>query len=621
MALPTHINDGGRSLEEQYVEHAVYGKVLHPPNQSVEEFVSKADGKIHPAFDASGFAIERGRLMISVPDLDRSPQEGHQELNLQDLYRECFDAYDVFIKTYYRVFKANSDEDIDAAAELQPPSKIQSFQEVETVIATICEHLEAKQRAKIKLRERNPCTRRLHDALAAFKRQSKNVELFLSVLPSGSEYGSLICGALSVVFSAIDKHEILKENVCQAVEEIQEAMGNQEYVAQIYREDPEIHRRMANVCASIFKILGYILRFVGQTKLKKLTQAIMRPATHGDELSGLLSQLRMMNKYLVDRAEKLLHRALRNSQEASSKTAALQLEHNLRVSDVLGQVHNAIATFQNDLKAWAVNGQGKPYIQQIPANFDIDKLLEDMNYQGSLVDDDCSNITCGYHLSRREEEVIQQLTIDIRVEAFVKVKRSAALLILGGNNCRDLPLSAISYFNANIFGSLSSLARQERSICVLAYFCGQHKDDGEPFSSPMDLITTLILQLLSQTGNNIDPETLLQFRIMDTLYEQKLASVCKLLAKLLDALSKDTLVFCLIDGVSFFESPKARKEDMIVVVGFLLRHARKRQRKARGAKLKVLFAAPSSCHELHEMFEEYETFTVDGGLRDRDALR
>ncbi|KAK2767953.1 hypothetical protein CKAH01_04521 [Colletotrichum kahawae] len=600
MALLTSINDAGLSIEEQYVEQAVYGKPLRPPNQAVEETREVED--LSPEF---GPFFSRWTPRV-------------------DLYRECFDAYHGFLKTYYKVFKANSDEDIDAAVDLKPPSNIKSFQEVEAVIATVGERLEAKQRAKIKSKERNACARRLHNALSAFKRQSKNIEMFLGVLPSSSEYVSLICGALSVVFSAIDKHETLKENVCQAVEEIQVAMGNQEYVAQIYREDLQIHRRMASVCASIFDILGYILRFVGQTSLEKVKTALLHPATHGDELSGLLSQLGMRNKYLVDRAQMLLHSTLRAGQEASSKMAVVHLEQMLRMSDNLEQFHKLMAMFLEDRKvesARSVNEQGRPRIQQAPASFSIEKLLEDMNYQYSLVSDDCSDITGGYHLSRREEEVIQQLTIDIRLEAFVKVKRSAALLILGGNSCRDLPLSAISYFNANMVGSLNSIAIQERSICVLAYFCGQHTDDGEPFSSPSDLITTFVLQLLSQAGHIIEPEVLNQSRIMDTLYEQKVESICKLLLKLLDALPKDTLVFCLVDGVSFFESPESRKEDMIVVVGLLLRHSRKRQRKARGAKLKVLFAAPSGCDELHEMFEEYEIFTIRDGLRDRDALR
>lgn len=59
---------------------------------------------------------------------------------------------------------------------------------------------------------------------------------------------------------------------------------------------------------------------------------------------------------------------------------------------------------------------------------------------------------------------------------------------------------------------------------------------------------------------------------------------------------------------------------MVVVVELLLHHAGKRQRKARGAKPKVLFAASSNCHE-HGMFEEWEIFTIHDGLRDRDAWR
>lgn len=80
MALLTSINDAGLSIEEKYVEQAVYGKPLRPPNQAVEEFVSKANGRIHPSFDANGFSVERGKLMISLPNSDHSSQGGRQEL-------------------------------------------------------------------------------------------------------------------------------------------------------------------------------------------------------------------------------------------------------------------------------------------------------------------------------------------------------------------------------------------------------------------------------------------------------------------------------------------------------------------------------------------------------------
>ncbi|KAK1845106.1 hypothetical protein CCHR01_12276 [Colletotrichum chrysophilum] len=561
--MTTHkpTDDANLSIEGQYTEQAVYGTLLHPKSQPVQEFLSRANGSLHPAFDASGFAIERGRLIISVQDFNHSSQGECQEF----------------------------DEEIDAAVELLPPSKAKSFQEVEAVIT-----------------------------------KSKNIEMFLGVLPSSSEYVSLLCGALSVVFSAIDKHETLKENVCKAIDEIRMAMGNQEYAAQVYREDRQIHKLMASVCASIFDILGYILRFVGQTSLKKVIMPLLRPATYGDDLPDLLSQLQTRSQHLVERAQLLLHSSIRKSQEASSKMTALQLQEILKISYTLDKLHKFVASGFEDhegiLKSLINDQRSKP-IEQLPVSFDVEKLLDDMDYQDSLVADDSSSVLRGYHLTRQEEIVVELLTGHIRLESFVKVKGSTALLLLGGDSCRDTPRSAISYFSANMVKSLTRIATQERSICILSYFCGQHTDDGEPFSSPVELITTFVLQLLSQSGHAIDPEVLIQSRIMDTLYEQKVASVCKLLVNLLDAASKDTLVFCLIDGVSFFESPKRRKEDMVIVVRLLLRHARKRQRKACGAKLKVLFAAPSGCDELHELFEEYEIFTIHDGLHNRDALR
>lgn len=90
---------------------------------------------------------------------------------------------------------------------------------------------------------------------------------------------------------------------------------------------------------------------------EKVKTALLHPATHGDELSGLLSQLGMRNKYLVDRAQILLHSTLRAGQEASSKMAVVHLEQMLRMSDNLEQFHKLMAMFLEDRKGTSLKIQ------------------------------------------------------------------------------------------------------------------------------------------------------------------------------------------------------------------------------------------------------------------------
>ncbi|KAF6825593.1 hypothetical protein CPLU01_10171 [Colletotrichum plurivorum] len=222
-----------------------------------------------------------------------------------------------------------------------------------------------------------------------------------------------------------------------------------------------------------------------------------------------------------------------------------------------------------------------------PRAFNVDRVLAQLGYNNmqAILRADCAGILRRSRLDRDEQRKVKELTNDVRLQAFVELGGSTVLLVQGGGP--DKPRSAVSHVSASMVEALGQVCGPDKGIHVLAYFCGEHRSRQSSFSTPTDLVIALILQLVYQC-RELDPG------VLDGL---------------MNALPDDSIVFVILDGVSFFEC-RWRRDEMSVIVEFLLYQARERQHKNRGAQIKVLFTTPSRCLGLRELFEAYEIYTL-----------
>lgn len=173
-----------------------------------------------------------------------------------------------------------------------------------------------------------------------------------------------------------------------------------------------------------------------------------------------------------------------------------------------------------------------------------------------------------------------------RIKAWLSLD-SPSLLLVNGNSTSHLDLST-AFFSAKIINTLMHHASQPREnieIIPLAYFCGKHQNyHTDVAASPAELAMSLLLQLVD-THRDFEPEVLQ--KCLENTVPDDPGSIFESLARLLNHLPLEAMVFVIIDGVEHFSRPDERKRKLREVFINLVHLFREQ----RGPKVKLLFTS------------------------------
>jgi len=79
-----------------------------------------------------------------------------------------------------------------------------------------------------------------------------------NILPTDS-YGSVLCGGLKLVFTAMEKHGLYRHEIYRALEEIPFALSDNAALVNLNGQDEELHRRAASLYRALFGLMDVIL--------------------------------------------------------------------------------------------------------------------------------------------------------------------------------------------------------------------------------------------------------------------------------------------------------------------------------------------------------------------------
>ena len=179
-------------------------------------------------------------------------------------------------------------------------------------------------------------------------------------------------------------------------------------------------------------------------------------------------------------------------------------------------------------------------------------------------------------------------------QSWLEVKSSRAILMNGNSDPMD-NTSPLSLFCAH----MTHLFVAAKSVIVISYFCGLHMDpviDGR--SNAQSMMISLIGQLLLQARQKH-----LQFDLsfmvkekLQLLAEDDVKTSCRIFRDLVIQLPKDMIIFCVIDGISLYESANG-VADLLYVwqrLNELLAHKKLK------AVMKLLATSPGQTLHLHD---------------------
>lgn len=120
--------------------------------------------------------------------------------------------------------------------------------------------------------------------------------------------------------------------------------------------------------------------------------------------------------------------------------------------------------------------------------------------------------------------------------------------------------------NLSVFcASLARNLREDHAIISIQFFCGRHDtpENNNPLCGPAGLIRSLIFQLIRTSGYvSFDLAFLSPSKIRSSIDKGDVPTLCWVFEQLVKQLPLDTLLFCFVDGLSFFEGRPYKNETM-----------------------------------------------------------
>lgn len=127
-------------------------------------------------------------------------------------------------------------------------------------------------------------------------------------------------------------------------------------------------------------------------------------------------------------------------------------------------------------------------------------------------------------------------------------------------------------------------------------------------ASPSGILISILSQLIHQIVESPAPITLMDASILDKLMHQE--DLECVFERLVGVRPAGTVLFCVLDGLSYYEDSK-RGEECMELLSMLARLTRRRPETIHGPMVKLLVTAPLGTCDIHKFFADEERLKLD----------
>ena len=200
----------------------------------------------------------------------------------------------------------------------------------------------------------------------------------------------------------------------------------------------------------------------------------------------------------------------------------------------------------------------------------MEEALILLNHSDSVpLDDIRAILKIAWTLPRTAQDRAVALMQAPQLHAWITSTTSSALLV-NGNHDASARESPLSFVCAKLVDSIHPTAKdgqtQPVGIMAYAFFCGHHLNSKDPDSGIPGMLRSLITQFLLGYAD-FDLATVRRLRQVDP---DNVKSLCEAFAMLVAHVPENTMVFCIIDAITFHEDSPARCKEAQKVVQMLL---------------------------------------------------
>lgn len=210
------------------------------------------------------------------------------------------------------------------------------------------------------------------------------------------------------------------------------------------------------------------------------------------------------------------------------------------------------------------------------------------------------SIKYGQAMNPRQQQRAAWLMQEPAFQQWFKASGSQ-ILVVESMEVEMGPTSNLSYLCAMLQQNLESL-----QIAVpLSFFCGWHASPGDNLEGASGIMRSLIYQILGQRWN-FDC-SFINLAFLDQVRNFEISYLCLLFRNLLTS-ATSTTIFCLIDGISWYDTSR-RSGDVGTMMMYMRDLVEETNQAESGIDFKLLITSPKACPSASIWFP-YETRIV-----------
>ncbi|KAK8055024.1 hypothetical protein PG993_000251 [Apiospora rasikravindrae] len=444
--------------------------------------------------------------------------------------------------------------------------------------------------------------------------RADTVERMSKIIPD-LDYAKPITGALAFLLQAFQQTSKVREEVKAGIEKLKKNFGLVEDYIAMYSTNRKVVEAVTTLYTTILKaiedVIGYYtqhIALISFTVIKGL-KAMWDGKNYEKSLLECLENISKDGNELIHEAD-TAHKQVTNKVAEDVERESLLKRANVGISVMIKDHLKAVeAKHERERER---NEHERRFLYRLLEQRDADyKDLKQSYYRATtpeptpvvtqrdildfLDSRDIETIDMDYIISRRElilaggHDRTEQIMKSPQLRDWLVQAESKELLIHG--NSEPEPISPISFFCSLLMRNL----RDVEQFKSLAFFCGSHPYDD--FGGPRPMILSLLTQLMQQ--QHFD----LRFIDHDLAYRMDdgdIEAFCYVFGQLVRQVKSTDSVFCVVDGINFYEGlGEELLQDTAYVLRFLLDLTR-----GWGSVFKILVTSPSVTEDTRQAIED-----------------
>ncbi|KAF2647326.1 hypothetical protein K491DRAFT_709242 [Lophiostoma macrostomum CBS 122681] len=458
----------------------------------------------------------------------------------------------------------------------------------------------------------------LSDGLRSFGRNNKVFETWASLLPSDSEYVSVLCGGLKLIIRAAARLHDLRSEICDALAEISVLLKCTHIVVSIFERSKDLVQASSALYSAIIVAIHHIVA----CDLEDLLKSVRRQADrfeqtvrlHSYERIVITSQMVQNQGIYQEENHKVLVRSLdesgsdiRNFRSDSHDATGILQSKLTRMEAQVSDMTQVLVRFLSsnsrlDVRAQDLRGPNLPIrkarseaklICEVPGMQKA--LISAFDYDSSVNESDIiAGLRGVWLIPRPEQDRLVAAMQSPKLQAWITNTKSSALF-LNFNASRNR--QSTSFIAAKLADSVPPSPMEDKhktnSVLALSFFCGSHAHPNDIDFGAGGMMRSLISQLLlAYPGFGLHVVRQIQKADLDYIED-----LCRIFYSLMVQLPQHKVMFCLLDGVTLLEDHKSLREDseaaiknMMEVVSWTAEY---------GCCFKLLLTSPGTSRILH----------------------